>query len=84
MVDEGWGAADVVVGVDPEARAAAVYLPNGGPVTLRGRDKITLHRLVDLSSGRDFPGICTSIGEGTCVVDPPADVSEALLFLRLW
>jgi Protein of unknown function (DUF4038) len=83
VIDEGWGAAEVVVGVDGGARAAAVYLPNGGPVTLRGRGKITVHRVIDLSAGRDVRADCTTIADHTLVVDPPADVSEALLFLQL-
>ncbi len=84
VVDGAWGAADVSVGVDPEARTAAVYLPHGGPVTLRARDTVTVRRVVDLNAGKEVPASCTTIAENTWVVDPPPDVSEALLLLGLW
>jgi len=50
VVDQGWGADEVVVGVDATSATAAVYLPNGGPVTLRGTKQITLKCAIDLET----------------------------------
>ena len=83
VIDEGWGADEVVIGLDSSARTAAVYLPNGGPVTLRAPGPISIRRVIDLGSGTDVRAICAAAGSDAWVVDPPATVSEAVLFLGI-
>jgi Protein of unknown function (DUF4038) len=83
VTDEGWGASDVVVGADPDSRMAAVYLPNGGPVTLRANGSLTLRRVVDLTTGKDVRTSCLAQSGGTFVIDPPGNVPEALLVLDM-
>jgi hypothetical protein len=83
VIDEGWGADEVVIGLDSSARTAAVYLPNGRPVTLWAPGPITIRRVIDLGSGTDVGAICAGAGSGTWIIDPPATVSEAVLFLGL-
>jgi Protein of unknown function (DUF4038) len=83
VTDEGWGASEVVVGVDPDSRMAAVYLPNGGPVTLRAHRNVSVRRVVDLTTGADVKTSSWAQSEGTFVIDPPGNVPEALLILDL-
>ena len=83
VADEGWGADQVVIGIDAGAGTAAVYLPNGGPVELRHPGHLSLRRVVDLEHGRDARATCVRSGDDRWVVDPWAAVSEALLVIDL-
>jgi hypothetical protein len=83
VVDQGWGADEVVVGVDANRATAVVYLPNGGPVTLRAAKPVTLKSAIDLETGGEVKSDVSVTGENTIVVDPPGTVSDALLLLRL-
>ena len=83
VADQGWGADEVVVGIDVNVATAVVYLPNGGPVTLRAKRPITLQSVIDLETGREVTSSVSVAGENTVVVDPPGTVSEALLLFHL-
>jgi len=83
VVDQGWGADEVVVGVDATSATAAVYLPNGGPVTLRGTKQITLKCAIDLETRSEVKCCVDMADENTATVDPPGTVSEAVLILQL-
>jgi hypothetical protein len=83
VADEGWGADEVVVGVDANTATAVVYLPNGGPVTLRGTKRVTLKSAIDLETGHEIKSSVSAAGENTVVVDPPGTVSDAVLILQL-
>ncbi len=82
IADEGWGADQVVTGIDADSGVAAVYLPNGGPVELQRRRGLSLRRVVDLEHGRDAGATCTRSGD-RWIVDPWPTVSEALLVFDL-
>ena len=83
VVDQGWGADEVVVGVDVTSATAAVYLPNGGPVTLGSTKRITLRNAIDLETGREVKCGVDTTKQDIVAVDPPATVSDALLILQL-
>jgi hypothetical protein len=83
VVDQGWGADEVVVGVDVTSATAAVYLPNGGPVTLRGTKPITLKRAIDLETGKEVKCRVDAPSQNIVAVDPPGNVSDAVLILQL-
>jgi hypothetical protein len=83
VVDQGWGADEVVVGVDTNVGTAVVYLPNGGPVTLRGTSRLTVKGTVDPQTGKEIKSSVNVSGDNTLVVDPPATLAEAVLVLQL-
>jgi hypothetical protein len=83
VVDQGWGADEVVVGVDATGTTAVVYLPNGGPVTLRGTKRISLKCAIDLETGNEVKCGVNLATEDTATVDPPATVTDAVLILQL-
>lgn len=83
VADEGWGAEDVVIGVAEGGHKAVVYLPNGGPVTLRAPGGLALERSVSLPDVRAIEVTPRRTGEGLCVIDPPGNVTECVLFVDL-
>jgi Protein of unknown function (DUF4038) len=82
VTDTGWGADQVVVGADLQSGVVVVYLPHGGPVTLRREGGFRLRKVIDLQRSCTVPAEWR--GSGDCrVVDPVASTSEALVILDL-
>jgi Protein of unknown function (DUF4038) len=82
VADDGWGADQVIIGADARSGTAAVYLPHGGPVTLRRKGGLRLRRVIDL--GRDCGGDASWTRSGDdWVIDPHPSITEALLVLAL-
>jgi len=82
VADTGWGADQVVVGADLGSGVAVVYLPHGGPVTLRRKTGFRLRKVVDLQRDRSVPALLLG-SDGCWVVDPIASTAEALVILDL-
>jgi hypothetical protein len=82
VAGEGWGADQVVIGVDPLSGTAAVYLPQGGPVELASSGPVRLRRVIDLARDQEGSASCVRSGD-RWVIDPYPGIAEALLVLAL-